>query len=103
MRAQNQLSLGQGFPDQLNKRHRVIVNIFDVLPDELPKAIKYYNIKTNTLYEIDDPYVKKDQCYKIWQITLGVRDQSLKGDKYMEFQIFTFDNNPINIFSLFDL
>ena len=43
-------------------------------------------------------------CYKIWNITLGVKDLSIDIDpRFFELQIFSYDNNPINIFPDFTL
>jgi len=35
---------GQAFPQELNRRHRVICSIFDIYPDELKHAVKLYSI-----------------------------------------------------------
>lgn len=36
--------------EQLSRRHRVLVKVFDASPEELDQAVKLFSLKTNQLY-----------------------------------------------------
>lgn len=45
----------------------------------------------------DASKAKKNTFHQAWNFSIGAKDSSLKGDKFLELQVFSFDLNPSNI------